>query len=133
VTRLALLLAAALLARRRLLLVTVTGSSMAPTYAEGDRLLVRRARRARRGSVVVLRGPGGLRVKRVAAAAGDPVPAGMPVPDAVVPPGRLLVLGDNPDRSADSRTGGYLAAADLVGVAVRGRVPLARGGDLPAQ
>lgn len=43
----------------------------------------------------------------------------MPVPDRVLPAGRLLVLGDNPGHSVDSRTLGYLSATDLVGVAVR--------------
>jgi signal peptidase I len=119
---------AVLLARRRLLLVTVEGESMAPTYTAGDRVVVRRATLAgvRRGAVVVLAAPAGgapgdppLLVKRAVAVPGDPVPAGIPVPDRVVPPGRLVVLGDNAGRSADSRVVGFIPAADVVGVALR--------------
>ncbi|PWK48420.1 S26 family signal peptidase [Actinoplanes xinjiangensis] len=114
--------------RRRWLLVTVEGVSMEPTYRPGDRLLARRVALAgvRRGAVVVVAAPPGaaptdppFMVKRAAALPGDPVPAGIPVPDAAVPPGRLVVLGDNADRSADSRTMGYLLAADVVGVIIR--------------
>ena len=117
------------LQRRRLLVVTVHGVSMEPTYRSGDRLLVRRSRldRVRTGQVVVVRvsGPGvdevtgGRMVKRAVAVPGDPVPAQIPVPDPVVPAGRLLVLGDNPLRSNDSRRLGYLSADSLIGVVLR--------------
>jgi type IV secretory pathway protease TraF len=42
-----------------------------------------------------------------------------------VPPGRFLVLGDNPGLSLDSRHFGYVAQDRVVGVAVRslGSVP----------
>ena len=40
-------------ARRRLLVIDVVGDSMSPTYASGDRLLVRRTRRVRTGDVVI--------------------------------------------------------------------------------
>jgi signal peptidase I len=43
------------LARRRLLVVTVLGGSMAPTYRPGDRLLVLRTSKVRRGRVVLAR------------------------------------------------------------------------------
>ncbi|GIE78701.1 S26 family signal peptidase [Actinoplanes philippinensis] len=119
------------LLRRRLLVVTVEGVSMEPAYRPGDRLLVRRAGLAgvRRGAAVLVASPPGagsadppFMVKRAAALPGDPVPAGFPVPDAAVPPGRLLVLGDNAARSADSRTMGYLSADDVIGVVLR-RLP----------
>jgi signal peptidase I len=60
--------------RRELVLVTVNGLSVAPTYRDGDRLLVRRRRldEVRRGDVVVIEPP-------------DAVPAGAPVR-----PGRRL-------------------------------------------
>jgi len=130
--------AAIVAARRRLLAVTVVGESMTPTYRDGERLLVRRARRARVGRVVVLdnREPGAPRgladrmspellVKRLAAAPGDPVPEQVleavgAQPGDRVPPGRIVVLGDAPG-SVDSRSWGYLAANRLVGVAVRAR------------
>ncbi|MGN6238474.1 MAG: S26 family signal peptidase [Cellulosimicrobium cellulans] len=123
-------------ARRRLLVVTVSGASMEPAYGAGTRVLVARGTRARPGDVVVLDGarvapapdglpPGardarGLVLKRVAAGAGDPVPA--EVVDAVggqehdrVPPGRLVVLGDAPEASVDSRRWGYVPADAVVG------------------
>ncbi|HEX6353268.1 S26 family signal peptidase [Actinophytocola sp.] len=114
--------------RRRLLVVTVRGVSMEPTYVSGDRLLVRRSRlaRVRAGQIVVVRvaaAPGdpteGRMVKRAVAVPGDPVPPRIPVPDPVVPAGKLLVLGDNPRRSKDSRRLGYIPEDALIGVVLR--------------
>lgn len=118
-----------LVQRRRLLVVTVHGVSMEPTYSSGDRLLVRRSRldRVRTGEVVVVQvagaapddPTGGRMVKRAAAVPGDPVPPQIPLSDPVVPAGLLLVLGDNPVRSNDSRRLGYIPADALIGVVVR--------------
>jgi signal peptidase I len=77
-------------------------------------------------------------IKRVAAVPGNarpdallPAPAGPAASPAtaspattrpaaaVVPPGKLVVLGDNLARSHDSRQLGYFAAEDLLGVVVR--------------
>jgi signal peptidase I len=123
------LVALLLVQRRRFLVVTVRGVSMEPTYFSGDRLLVRRSRlgRVRAGQVVVVQisgaaaddPTGGRMVKRAVAVPGDPVPARIPVSDPVVPSGRLLVLGDNPLRSNDSRRLGYLSADSLIGVVLR--------------
>jgi signal peptidase I len=122
-------LAWAVVQRRRLLMVTVHGVSMEPTYHSGDRLLVRRSRldRVRTGQVVVVQVPGaapgdptdGRMVKRAVAVPGDPVPSGIDVAGPVVPAGRLLVLGDNPARSNDSRRLGYIPADALIGVVLR--------------
>lgn len=129
-------LLALITARKRLLSVTVVGESMTPTYQDGQRLIVRRARRARVGQVVVLSNRGKdhqpgraadpgpeLLVKRLAALPGDLVPA--QVLDSVgetagarVPPGRIVVLGDSPS-SLDSRSWGYLERDRLVGVVLR--------------
>jgi signal peptidase I len=120
--------AGAAVVRRRYLVVTVHGSSMCPAYHDADRILVRRTRAARAaglrcGQVVVLRQPVEtmaaifpLLVKRVAAVPGDEVPAEFrpAVPLPLVPPGRLLVRGDN-DLSADSRSFGLVDATLLVG------------------
>ena len=113
--------------RRRYLTVTVQGASMLPTYPPGQRLLVRRwtaSGALQAGQVVVLDDrPVGI-VKRVAAAPGDPVPrdtvpALRDEPGPRVPAGRLVLLGDNPEQSRDSRQAGYFRVDRLLGVVVR--------------
>jgi signal peptidase I len=119
------------LIRRRYTVIHVDGTSMAPTFTDGDRLLVRRTRlgAVERGEVVVFRTPPAHRaagtppwlVKRTAATPGDVIPADMRAAvadDTEVPPGRLMVRGDNP-RSLDSRHFGYIGADGFRGVAVR--------------
>jgi signal peptidase I len=117
--------------RSRWLVVTVDGRSMLPTFADGDRVVVRRRTLAevRRGDVVVLEPPGSARerhwnIKRVKALPGDIVPRGVAGRAAGdrVPPGSLVVLGDNVD-SADSRQRGFFRGDRLLGVVVR---PLGR-------
>jgi signal peptidase I len=135
---LAAVLLAVLVLRHCFLLVHVTGTSMAPALLPGDRVLVRRGAtdRLRVGLIVVLRQPGDeclawddddtaartrWLIKRVAAMHGDAVPEAARravMGTAVVPPGMLVVLGDNA-RSADSRTWGFLPAAHVQGVVVR--------------
>lgn len=120
---------AVLVLRRRLLVITVRGTSMLPTFTDGDRLLVRRngTRAVHQHALIVLAYDGQpltgraqeIMVKRVAAGPGDAVPAGMPVPDRLVPPGRVLVIGDNAVGSADSRRAGYYATSSVVGAVVR--------------
>jgi signal peptidase I len=132
--------------RRRMAVVTVDGDSMWPTFAPGDRVLVRRtgADRLRRGQVVVIEQPGedgdwhsplrghvGGRqwvIKRVAAIAGDPrpkacLPATAEAPEVQVPAGKLVLFGDNPLWSYDSRQMGYFPAERLLGVVVRRMTP----------
>lgn len=124
--------------RARIIVIRVSGQSMAPTLRSGDRLLVRRGPgvEPRVGDLVVLPEPGPCRrgeparreaasaliVKRVAAVPGDPVPAFLPAWEragGVVPPGRLVLLGDNPPMSRDSRQFGQVRADRLIGVVVR--------------
>lgn len=100
--------------RRRYAVVTVRGESMRPTYQPGDRLLVRRTRSIRRGDCVVFTDtqrqvPGGWIVKRAVGVPGD----------ADVPDGQMLVLGDNPGQSYDSRHFGYLDTDRVRGVVLR--------------
>lgn len=135
--------------RRRFLVVTVAGISMTPTLRSGDRVLVRRAGLGRisRGDIVVLgpadghrgpppdeRGPAWV-IKRAAALPGDPIPRGAApalagVPETEVPPGKLLLLGDNAENSTDSRQTGYFDERRLVGRVVR-RISAGRPGRTP--
>lgn len=116
--------------RRCLLMVEVEGPSMTPTLRDGERVLVRRQpARITAGDIVVFRLPGEARqsrgqlIKRVAAVAGDAVPASVqPVvgarPGERVPEHSLVVFGDGP-HSTDSRNWGYLPDANVSGVVVR--------------
>ncbi|WP_445521066.1 S26 family signal peptidase [Streptomyces sp. NEAU-174] len=132
--------------RRTLVVVTVRGGSMEPTYRDGERVLVRRGGRCAVGQVVVVRQEdGGLpspapnravaatgtarewMIKRVAAVAGDrPPPGALPEPYAAggpVPPGALVLLGDNTHNSYDSREAGYFPTAHVLGTVLRPRPP----------
>ncbi|MEU6424343.1 S26 family signal peptidase [Microbispora sp. NPDC046973] len=125
--------------RRRFLVVEVSGTSMRPSFRTGDRVLVRRvaSHGVRVGEVVVVEAPRPRNhrqrpehmwhIKRVAAVGGDPVPA--PVADAPalrhadrVPAGHLVVLGDDPRSSLDSRQRGFVPADRVLGVVLR-RLP----------
>jgi signal peptidase I len=133
----AMLILLLLVLRRCFVVVAVTGRSMAPALMPGDRLLVRRGAThgLRAGLIVVFSQPLDecqvwdsdvpppiqWTIKRVVALPGDAVPAlARPaIGDlAVVPPGMLVVFGDNVG-SIDSRTWGFLPVADVLGVAVR--------------
>ncbi|GAB3886496.1 S26 family signal peptidase [Microbispora bryophytorum] len=107
------------------------GRSRRPGRPGRSGLFVRRVRRVRRGDIVVISrvGPGegvaldggtNLVIKRAAAVAGDPIPPGFEaLGETRVPPGRLLVLGDNPSRSTDSRQWGLLPESRITGVVLR--------------
>ncbi len=139
--------AVVVLLRSSLVVTTVTGLSMAPGFEPGDRVLVRlRIRGALRvGTVVLLPEPGSARqarprglpaarravtlrqrswvIKRIAAVPGDAVPPavrGAVGEVSVVPPGMLVVLGDNASLSADSRMWGFMRADEVLGIVVRG-------------
>ncbi|MGA5134617.1 S26 family signal peptidase [Streptomyces olivoreticuli] len=121
---------------RKLVVVTVRGSSMSPAFQDGDRVLVRRGPPPTVGQVVVaerpvrggvwpgdpVRSAAGVRgrqwlIKRVEAVPGDRVPRALaPMPQERVPPGRLVLLGDNRAVSVDSRELGYFPADRVLGV-----------------
>ena len=120
------------------MVVTVDGPSMEPTLQAGDRVVVRRTgvqgvrrndivlvhtARARHREMIPPPGHFASLIKRVAAVPGDPVPPGLAadpaVPAAVVPPDRLLLVGDNRLRSRDSRHEGFYPTHEVVGVVVR--------------
>ncbi|WP_406329348.1 S26 family signal peptidase [Streptomyces sp. NBC_00203] len=129
---------AVLYVRRRTLVITVKGVSMRPTLSAGDVLIGRRvrARRLRSGQIVVVEKPNPgedwkswswpersrhLMIKRLAALPGEPVPAAVRgrLGTGAVPPGAVVVLGDNLAESVDSREIGYFPLERVVGVALR--------------
>lgn len=115
---------AVMTARRRLTIAVVRGSSMSPTFADGERVLAARMPRYRVGDVIVFRANGpnrpgdpAARIKRVAAIAGQPVPDRLRDGGALgvsVPSGHLVVVGDNPN-SQDSRHIGYVPVTAIDG------------------
>ena len=121
--------ATVIVVRAHLVVVTVRGMSMAPTLQPGDRLIVRRRTNPTVGAIVVAAEPQPCRpgrvpaahwvVKRVAAVAGDPVPACIGVQETHVRAGQLVLLGDNPDHSRDSRHFGLVGTEQVIGVATR--------------
>lgn len=116
--------AAAVAARRTLILTTVDGDSMEPSLHSGDRVLVRRTRRVRRGQIALMRSdpPGALLLKRAVAVPGDHLPKEWADPDVedladtTVPPDAIVVLGDNRPVSWDSRHFGHVSRARVLGV-----------------
>ncbi|MGW2742480.1 S26 family signal peptidase [Streptomyces sp. NPDC001450] len=132
---------ALLVLRKRLVSVTVVGHSMLPTYRPGDRVLVRRGTVPERGGVVVVEQPSTERrawdlpaaglgsrqrpiaerpwlVKRVVAAEGDTWSTETGAIDRV-PPGHLLLLGDNASVSFDSRQMGPFPVDRVLGAVWR--------------
>jgi mitochondrial inner membrane protease subunit 1 len=91
---------------------------MLPSLQPGDRLLLAPAWRLRPGEVVAVRDPRDRRrllVKRVSAIRGSLV----------------MVLGDNPGASTDSRAFGPVPRRSVAGRAVYRYAPPARAGRLP--
>lgn len=116
-------------------IVVVNGPSMEPTYKNGDRLLMTTAYwlfgEIQKGDVVVVVRPSGeLLIKRVVALAGEEVPRKYWSPlvymmGGRVPEGHIFVVGDNLDRSEDSRQIGAIPLSYVQGKIVGGR------GELP--
>jgi nickel-type superoxide dismutase maturation protease len=109
--------------------VEVAGDSMLPALQPGDRLLVVRNTRLRRGDVVALRDPSQPRrtvVKRIAALPGDAVTVGGEVLNA---DGGYVVLGDNLPASSDSRSYGVVSRRLVLGRCVHRYWPEHRSGN----
>ncbi len=95
--------------------VVVEGRSMEPTLAPGDRLLVVRARHLHPGDVVAVRDLTEARrvlVKRISAVLED----------------EIVVRGDNPEASTDSRSFGPVPSGAVLGRVVCCYVPSWRAG-----
>ena len=93
----------------------MSGDSMQPSLAPGDRLVVVPLARLRPGQVVAVadpRGSGRLLVKRVGAVVN----------------GAVEVVGDNPAASTDSRHFGPVARDQVVGTALYRYYPPKRAG-----
>ncbi|MBE8521126.1 S26 family signal peptidase [Amycolatopsis sp. H6(2020)] len=106
--------------RRRYVVARVWGHSMSPTFHDGERVVATRRRHYHVGDVIVFRPRSAAsdvawRIKRIAAVAGDPVPAWLAADHPVVPPGRVVVAGDNTGHSEDSRQLGYIELARVAG------------------
>jgi len=99
--------------------VVVVRHPAAPVIGSVDAATARRGHGPPR-----LRHGGPWLIKRIAALPGDPTPQALrPVhggPDpAFVPPGRVVLLGDNEQESFDSRQWGWFALSDVAGIVVR--------------
>lgn len=114
--------------RRQHVVITVHGHSMQPSLQPGDRVLIRRTTGLQRQQIAVFAHQSELEgaepvllIKRVAAVAGDPIPPSVPAHTAskVVPTGSVVLLGDNPQYSFDSRKIGLVRDDQIVGVVVR--------------
>jgi signal peptidase I len=121
-------------------LAVVRGDSMLPTYKDGQMVLVNKigasSNSLKPGDVVLIDHGRDVLIKRVAYLPGDvipprdtwmfrrvteffdiqqPTPAGPPIPLLKVPPGFLVVLGDNRRVSEDSRLFGPVKANEVIG------------------
>ncbi len=105
--------------------VVVSGPSMEPTYRNGDRLLMTNAYwlfgPIQRDDVVVIVRPNKeMLIKRVVALPGEQVPEEYWSPlvymmGGRVPEGHIFVVGDNLERSEDSRTLGAIPLSHVQG------------------
>jgi nickel-type superoxide dismutase maturation protease len=97
--------------------VEVSGQSMLPVLQPGDRVVVWKTASVHPGDIVAAsdpRQPGRALLKRA----------------AEIGPGGVVLLGDNPGQSTDSRQFGPVPAASLQGKAVYRYAPPARAGRL---
>jgi signal peptidase I len=138
------LIGAARIGRRSLFAVAVAGTSMTPTFEDGDYVLLRRGRlpagEAASGLVVCVRGPDGrLLLKRIVGVPGDSLRIGREVLIAgrsILEPyahgeaaaesfrgvhelgtDEYIVLGDHRAASTDSRDFGPVHASQIEGIA----------------
>ena len=81
----------------------IEGESMWPTLDEGNTVLVKRTRTFREGDIVLAKHPYKSSVKIVKRVA------------EILPDGALILKGDNPVESTDSRSFGSILKSDVVG------------------
>lgn len=132
----------------------VIGSSMEPTYHSGEVLLTKPLDRPlRHGDVVVVNGPDGPILKRVALLPGDcrtqwynlngwtdATTVGRPVKERSkarvrrlpIPAGSVFLLGDNLESSIDSRAFGPVPIESIRGLVLSARPP-ATGSDVAGE
>ena len=123
--------------------VVVRGVSMEPTYQNGQMVLVSRLSalmgRWKRGDVVLVRVADEVLIKRIAYLPGEilPVRAALPFIQVQeffeptddrrnplrVPPGYVVILGDNADESDDSRSFGPIPVKDIIGRVINAPPP----------
>ncbi len=105
--------------------VIVRGDSMTPSFWSGNLLLAKRVdRNIEIGDVVVFRWVEGATIKRVAKTGGDyyhPIYGKDFV--SPIPVGHYYVLGDNPEKSMDSREMG-LIRDEMIDLIVIAQIPL---------
>ena len=87
----------------RRLAFLIDGESMWPTLTEGNVVLVERIRTAREGEIVLAKHPYKSNVKLVKRVA------------EILPDGALILRGDNPIESSDSRSFGSISQGDVIG------------------
>lgn len=137
------------LLRKRFAVIRVVGPSMEPAVKSGRAVIVQRCARPEVGDIVVVERPDLLTtpaswvspplsrrlkdtrwlVKRVVAGPGDSVPTEVRAAanTTVVPPGVVVLLGDNAEVSYDSRQAGFFPLDRVLGPVVSGCIPRGRG------
>lgn len=87
----------------RLLGYVISGDSMSPTLNEGDAVLIKPNAKPRVGDIILARHPYKTSVKIVKRVS------------EILPDGALILIGDNPVESTDSRSFGSISRDHIIG------------------